>query len=157
KVASQLLESAIRGNGQVNARRAYSQGVQVATNRLCWMLTSNEAQTTPDLANRSIITRIRKQPRNFEFAHYEEGDLLAHVRENVDDYLSAIYTVLCAWHREGKPRTRETRHDFREWTQTLDWIVQRIFKCAPLMDGHLEEQSRISNPELGWLRKVAFA
>jgi len=157
KVASELLESSLRGHGWVNARRAYQREVQVATDRICWMLTSNEAQTNRDLSNRSIITRIRKQPRGRQFKTYDEGDLLAHVKENVDDYLSAIYTVLCAWHRKGKQRTRDTRHDFREWCQTLDWIVQNIFECAPLLDGHREEQDRISTPELGWLRKVAFA
>jgi hypothetical protein len=147
----------IRGFGEVNARRAYSRGVQIATDRICWMLTSNAAQSTADLANRSIITRVRKQPRNYEFKAYPEGDLLAHVRANSDRYLSAVFTVLAEWYRRGKSRTNEFRHDFREWCQTLDWIVRNIFAGAPLLDGHCEEQDRISNPELGWLRKVALA
>jgi hypothetical protein len=48
-------------------------------------------------------------------------------------------------------------HDFREWCQALDWIVQNLFQLPPLMDGHDAEQARISNPFLGWLREVALA
>lgn len=157
KVASQLLESAVRGVGHVHARRAYSRGVQTPTDHIYWMLTSNAAETTLDLANRSVMTRVRKQPRNYPFKRYPEGDLLAHVRANTDRYLSAIFTVLGEWYRRGKPCTDEFRHDFREWCQALDWFVRNIFSGAPLMDGHREEQDRISNPELGWLRRVALA
>jgi hypothetical protein len=48
------------------------------------------------------------------------------------------------------------RHDFHEWCQTLDWIVQNILGCAPLMNGHQEAQKRVSSPVLSWLRNVAL-
>jgi hypothetical protein len=57
----------------------------------------------------------------------------------------------------GKPRTDETGHDFREWSQTLDWIVQNIFELPPLLDDHHSEQLRISGPGLSLLREVALA
>src|SRR5258707_2922314 len=93
-IRSQLLESALRGEGLVQARRAYSQSVQVETDMVCWMLSSNKAETTPDLANRSIITQIRKQPPGYDFKKFDEGDLLAHVRARNDYYLSCILSVL---------------------------------------------------------------
>jgi len=65
-VASQLLESAICGTGTVNCRR-YSRGMQIVTSHVCWLFSSNRAETTPDLANRSVITRLRKQPASYEF------------------------------------------------------------------------------------------
>ena len=156
-VASQLLESALRGEGTVNARPAYSRGIQAETDRVYWMMSSNKAETTPDLANRSIITRIRKQSADFNFKSYPEGDLLDHVRKNCDHYFSCVLSIVKEWHRQGCQRTRESRHDFREWAQSLDWIVQKIFTLSPLLDGHQSEQTRISNPDLGWLRSVALA
>ena len=49
------------------------------------------------------------------------------------------------------------RHDFRDWCQTLDWIVQNILKMPPLMDNHKSTQERMSNPKLVWLRNIALA
>ncbi|HZJ13567.1 MAG TPA: hypothetical protein VFD27_00880 [Chthoniobacteraceae bacterium] len=53
-------------------------------------------------------------------------------------------------------RASFTRHDFREWSQPLDWIVQNIFDAAPLMDGHVEAQERVSNPTLTFVRRIAI-
>jgi hypothetical protein len=153
---SQLLEMAIRGVGTVPARRAYSRTIEVKTDHIVWMGTSNRAQTTPDLANRSVITRIRKQPEDYKFKVYEEGSLLEHVSRNRDYYLSCVFTVVREWHRQGKPRTKDTRHDFREWCQSMDWIVQNLFKLPPLLDGHRSEQLRLSSPALSLLRDVAL-
>jgi hypothetical protein len=154
-IALSMLESAIRGNERVPCRVAYSRGTQVRPDRVCWLLSSNKAQTTSDLANRSIITRLRKQPPDHKFAAYAEGDLLAHVESKCDYYLSCLLAILSEWHRQGKPRTNESRHDFREWCQTLDWIVRNVLKLPPLLDGHQHEQKRISNPLLSWLRDLA--
>ena len=87
----------------------------------------------------------------------EEGDLLDHVRHWQDYYLGCVFAVIRAWHAHGQPRTKETRHDFREWAQIVDWIVQNIFQTVPLMDGHQQAQERVSNPALVWLRSVVLA
>jgi hypothetical protein len=155
-IRSQLLESALRGAGSVQARRAYSRSVQVKPDRICWALSSNKAETTGDLANRSIITRIVRQPAGYQFKIFPEGDLLQHVRANSDYCLSCVLSVVREWYSKGKSRTTDTRHDFREWCQSLDWIVQNIFHCAPLLDGHRNEQLRTSNPDLNWLREVGL-
>lgn len=39
----------------------------------------------------------------------------------------------------------------------LDWIVQDIFKEAPLMDGHKAAQARVANPDHTFLRQLALA
>ena len=138
-------------------RSAYRGETAVDPRRTCISLTSNSAQVEPDLANRACFVSIRKRPPEFCFRRYPEGDILAHVRANQTKYLSAIFAVVRAWHAGGKPRTRETGHDFRAWCQTLDWIVQNIFKAKPLMGLHKEAQRRVSNPALVWLRNVALA
>jgi hypothetical protein len=152
---SQLLESAIRGVGTVQARRAYSRSIQVQTDQLCWFLSSNRITSTPDLANRSIITRIRKQQTGFIFKDYPQGTLIDHVSAKADYYLSCIFAVLRDWYRYGTPRSEDMRHDFREWCQALDWIVQMEFFLPPLLDGHQCEQQRIADLGLSWLREVA--
>lgn len=54
-------------------------------------------------------------------------------------------------------RTNESRHDFRPWAQTLDWVVQNLCGQAPLLDGHREQQNRIANPAWQWMRELALA
>jgi hypothetical protein len=157
EVSNQLLESALRGEGKVAVRRSYSRTTQIETDHVYWMATSNKAQTTPDLANRSIITRLRKRPWNFQFRQYEGADLLTHIEKDSDHYISCVFAVIREWHRRGKRRTDETAHDFREWSQTLDWIVRNIFELPALLEGHRGEQLRISSPGLSFLRDLALA
>jgi hypothetical protein len=156
EISNQLLESAIRGEGKVAVRRSYSRTTQIETDHVYWMATSNKAQTTVDLANRSIITRLRKRPLGFSFREYDGTDLLTHVETRSDHYLSCVFAVIREWYRCRKQRTNASGHDFREWSQSLDWIVQNVFKLPALLDGHRDEQLRISSPGLGFLRDVAL-
>lgn len=83
--------------------------------------------------------------------------ILDHIRANQSRYLGAVFSIIKAWHDAGKPRTTETRHDFRRWATTLDWIVQHLLHCPPLLDGHRETQRRMATAALTWLRDVALA
>ncbi len=133
----------------------YSHNVEIDPRRIILMMTSNRAELTPDLANRSSCVLIVKQPPGYVFQEYPEGDLLVHVRANQPLYLGAVFALTKAWYAAGKPRTKECRHDFREWAQTLDWIVQNLLGEAPLIEGHRETQDRMSTPDLTLLRSVA--
>ena len=150
-----LLESAIKGMGVVNCRVPYKGEMQVETGHVCWQLSSNKAIPTTDLANRSLITRIRKRPGH-HFRVFDEGTIVSHIQAKQSFYLGAVFAVVRAWFDFGKLRTDDTQHDFREFTQTLDWIVQELFGLPPLLDGHREEQERVSDPILMWLRDVAI-
>ena len=97
EISNQLLESAIRGEGKVAVRRSYSRTTQIETNHVYWMATSNRAQTTPDLANRSVITRLRKRPWNYQFRQYGGTDLLTHIEKTSDYYLSCVFAVIREW------------------------------------------------------------
>ena len=154
---SQLLESSIRGEESVPARKAYSQIIQVKTNHIIWLATSNKAATTPDLASRSIITRLKKQPFGYVFQEYTEGSLLDHIASRRDYYLSCVFAVVREWYQAGKPRTKKVEHDFREWAGVMDYIVTQIFQLPPLLSGHRAEQLRLANPDLNWMRDVAIA
>jgi hypothetical protein len=141
----------------VPARRAYSQIIQVKTNHIIWLATSNKAATTPDLAARSIITRLKKQPFGYVFQEYAEGNLLDHIASERDYYLSCVFAVVREWHMDGMRRTSKVEHDFREWAGVMDYIVTQIFQLPALLAGHRAEQLRLANPDLNWMRDVAIA
>lgn len=155
KLESAILESAIRGQNRVECR-ALRTSATVDCSCFNWQLSTNGAEFTRDLSNRSIITRIRKQPSTYLFKTYDEGDLLAHVMKNQEFYLSCVFAVIRRWVNMRKPNTDDRRHDFKRWTQTMDWIIQELFHLPPLLDGHAEQQQRTANPQMQWLRSVAI-
>jgi len=158
QVNSQILESAIKGaGGKVMARKAFSIPTLISTNHAIWMGTSNRAEATEDLANRSIITRIRKRPLNYMFRKFNGLGLLEHVERSRDYYLSCIFAVVRYWFEKGKPSNAIYDHDFREWCGVMDRIVQNIFKLPPLLENHREQQERISSPGLSFLRGICNA
>jgi hypothetical protein len=156
-IDSQILETCLRGAGVIGARMPHRGEVQVPTGHINWQLSSNGVVGALDFANRTTITRIQKQPPGYKFYQWREGSLLTHIKANQPRILGAILYLLMQWDRTGRPGTRENRHDFTEWCQALDWIVQEYFKGPPLLDGHTEEILRLSNPNLSWLRQVAHA
>ncbi|MFB3893285.1 MAG: hypothetical protein ACE15C_14820 [Phycisphaerae bacterium] len=139
------------------ARIPYHGSVQIDPRRVIVLMTSNKADITVDLANRSCCVNIHKRPEGYQFKEYPEGDIWEHVQANQPLYLGAVFAVVKAWFEAGRPMTSETRHDFRRWARTLDWIVQNVLGAPPLLDGHRETQLRMSNPALNWLRDVALA
>jgi hypothetical protein len=155
-IDSPAMESFITEDSYL-ARAPYLASVDIDPRRVILQLTSNRAEITPDFANRSSCVRILKQPIDYAFPVYPEGDVLDHVRANQPQYPGAVFAVVRAWHEAGKPTTNETRHDFRPWARTLDWIVQHIFDAGALLDGHRETQVRMATPALNWLRDVALA
>jgi hypothetical protein len=156
KIDSPAIESFLTEDSYI-ARAPYSRNVLIDPRRTVVMMTSNKAEVTRDLANRCSCVRLRKRDSAFKFKRYQEGDLLEHIRARRSDYLGAVFAIIRAWHDAGEPTTDEHRHDFRRWAQVLDWIVQQLLDCAPLMDGHRETQARMTNPHLNWLRDVALA
>jgi hypothetical protein len=156
KFDSQHVEALLTAEKLFFARVPHRQEVMIDPSRFFVMMTSNGVETTRDFANRASIVRIQKRD-GYMFRIYQEGDLLAHVRHQQPYFLGAVFAIIREWIDHGRPRTNETRHDFREWVQVLDWIMQNILHEAPLMDGHQAAQERVSNPALTFLRKLAFA
>lgn len=156
KFDSPHTEALLTAEKSFPARVPHCREVEIDPSRFFVSLTSNGVETTRDLANRSSIIRIKKR-EGFAFRIYPEGDLLDHVRARQPYYLGCVFAIVREWIRQGRQRTSETRHDFREWAQTLDWIVQKILRQTPLMDGHQTAQERVSNPALTFLRKLALA
>jgi hypothetical protein len=155
KLDSTILETAVRGHGTVTAR-GLRQSMNIETRHYLWQISTNGAELTRDAANRCVVTKITKRPADARFKTFPEGDLLQHVKANQSRYLGAVFAIVREWIHHGRPRSDESRHDFREWTQSLDWIITEIMSMPPLMDGHREEQLRTANPQLQWLRLIAI-
>jgi hypothetical protein len=148
---SQNLEAFLTCPGLFSARVPYHGEVLINPRRYILQISSNGLESTRDLANRSSICRIRKRP---EFSY---RDTLGELKRSQPYFLGCVFSVISDWIAMGKPRSQDTRHDFREWSQITGWIVQNILGCASLMDGHQEAQERTCNPALTWLRAVALA
>jgi len=155
KLDSQYLESFLTAEGTFPARIPYHGTITVDPSKFILFISSNGFEATKDLTNRASIIRIRKRD-NFQFRTLEGKDLAQLVFEWQSILMGSVFAVLQEWHRQGKPKTNETRHDFREWCQTLDWIVQNLFHEAPLMEGHDAAKQRAANPNLSFLRVVAI-
>lgn len=153
KLDSPLAESAIRGFGIIPCR-TLRRSTEVDASAFLFQLSTNGAELTVDLANRSLITCIRKHPPGHCFATYPEGDLIAKVKAMQPVFLGAVFGIIREWQRLGCQRTQESRHDFKGFCQSVDWIVQHILKLPPLLDGHREKQRRTSDHRLVWLREV---
>ena len=156
KLNSQFLEAFLTAEGNFTVRIPHKGNLEVDPSRFFVYMSSNGLETTIDLANRCSIVRIKKKPVGYNFTPYKEGDLLEHVRANQPFYLGCVFSIIKEWHRAGMPITSETSHDFREWAQTLGWIVQNILNEAPLLEGHREAQLRVSNPGLTFLRQLCI-
>jgi hypothetical protein len=155
---SQKLERILRGTGAVSARIPYQRAVLAQTNRSVWQLTSNEAVVPKDLTNRSIIVSNRKQPDDYKLRHQSTlgwGDIVfTNLRNRQGEFLGAAFAVEGEWIRRKKPRTNEKRHNFTEWVQSLDYMVQKILGLEPLMDNHETAQAVLNNPVMGWIREI---
>jgi hypothetical protein len=151
RLDSQHLEAFLTCPTLFPARIPHRGEVLVDPKRFLLQMSSNGLEATRDLANRASICRIRKRPG------FKYRDTVGELQRLQPTFLGAVFSLVTAWIAAGKPRTDETRHDFREWCQVVDWIVQNLMGGAPVMEGHPAAQERVSNPALAWLRSVALA
>jgi hypothetical protein len=149
------LESFLTADGKFDCR-GLRKGGAVKPENYFLGLTSNGVQLTTDLANRSCFVRIRKQPPHFDFGAYDEGEFIDFVRARYEFFLTAVYSILMAWNNEGRPQTEESRHSFRPWARSMDWIVQNYFGLPPLLEGHQDALERTVNPNLQFLRALVI-
>jgi len=155
KLDSPFLEAFLTADSEIAARAPHRAEVRIDPSRYFIFMSSNGVETTPDFANRSSIVRIRKRAGH-TYRRYPEGSLDDHLRARQSYFMGAVFAVIREWIRCGRPRTDEVRHDFREWVQIMDWIVQTIFDAAPLMDGHRSAQKRVPDVNLTFLRNLSL-
>jgi hypothetical protein len=153
---SQLLETYMTNRGRLGVRVPYAGLKYVDGSNLSISISSNGMTMTEDLANRSSFIRLNKDAG---------GDFIQIDGMYIDEFaakfqkhlIGAITKVIRHYHEEKMPKTAEKRHSFRDWAQSLDWIVQNVFRLPPLIDGNMEIQKRAQNPSLAFVRSLAIA
>jgi len=154
-INSAKLEMILTWSGEVSARVPHKGEISVDASGVTFQLSSNGLETTPDLANRAAITRIRKRPHGYRFTRWEEGDVQAHIKANQPHYLSCVFSVIKAWISAGKPGI-PCQHERRYWAEPLNWMVREVFGLEDLMEGHEAARSRISSKGGVWLRELTL-
>jgi hypothetical protein len=152
KLDSGCLEQTITNTtGKYQIRLPHRAEVEVAA-KFIMMISSNKAEFSPDMANRSSMVRINKR-----VGYTYKLDPLGLVNANPGLYLGCVVAVVKAWAASGCHRSCGVDHDFRAWAGACDWIVREIAGLPPLLDGHREAQLRTANPMLTALREIALA
>lgn len=151
RLDSPTLEAFLTADGPFPCRVPHSREIEVDPSRFYIALSSNGVEFPRDMANRSSVVRIFNRP-GVAFP-----DWLGIVRAKQPYYLGCVHAVIRTWYEHGKQQTGDVRHHFRDWNQKMDWIVQNIFGCCPLMDGHQEIQETTSSPTLVFVRKLGIA
>jgi hypothetical protein len=151
---SQLFEAFITAAGPIHVRALRTDG-EVDTRNFLIFLTSNGLETTVDTANRLLVVRLKKQPSDHQWHRWPEGSLWKHIDANRSHYIGAVCKILRVWMTAGSPQI-PCRHDMKDFTGAMNWIVQKLFKLPPLVEDHTEIQTRVAKPGLGFLREVAI-
>ena len=155
KLDSPFLEMILTAFGPIGIRIPYKGESQMDPTHFIFLATSNMMESTPDLANRCCIIRIRKQPQEYQFKNWNGKEILEHIRLKHDYYRGCVFSIIKEWSRLGFPESDEYRHDFRAWAKKLDAILKMAWPhLPPMMEGHRQAQERTSNPALSWLRTV---
>lgn len=139
------IESFLTARGSFSVRTPHRAAVDIDVRNYILMATSNNFKTTTDLENRLLRLRILKRPSSHRFKSFGGKDVLPYVQEHQSYYLGCVFSVVRHWIENGRPRTKEARHSFREWAQTLDWILQNVFKDK--VGGRLMDTAQISSHE----------
>jgi hypothetical protein len=121
----------VTASTQFPARAPYHGNVMVDPSKSILFISSNGFEATRDLVNRASIFRVNKR-EGHQFRSHDGKDALQMTFELQPVWYGAVIKIIEEWDEQGRPTTNETRHDTREWCQTLDWIVQNIFHAAPL-------------------------
>ena len=152
---SPLLEAFLTNPSTLYVRTPYSKSHPIDGSLRVVTITSNDMSVTEDLANRASFIRLEKLPDR-EFITYNGMGMKELIKLTQPNLMGAITKIIRRYHELGMPETMEKRHDAREWTRKLDWIVQNIFHLAPLMDGMIEIKQRAQNPSLTFVRALAI-
>jgi len=155
KLNSSFLEAVLTTPEKVYIRIPHRRGFSIDARHVTFQLSSNGAVMTHDMANRSLITRVVKQPEK-QWSSYPEGDLINHVKKNQPYYLGCVISIVKKWINRGLQKTDTKEHDFQQWAQSMEYIITEIMGLPSQLDGHKDIQSHVGSEDIAWLRAVAI-
>jgi len=159
---SQFFEACMTSEGgQIYARVPGVREIPVDPDVVVFGMTSNAAELTIDLSERSLMTRVRKQPPTHVFRTYtddsgHEISIRQHIQARHAFYHGCVNAIIRHWWEHGAQRRPCTEHSFKQTIGAVDFIVQNHFALPPLLDGHRISLDRTTKPGLTWLRQIAL-
>lgn len=150
------LEMLLTEMGTYDARTSYSKNIPCTPASRTFLITANIGVTfSEDLMNRSYNIRFDKQPENYKYKVFEGGlGVLDYIIQNRAEVLGAIYTILQDWIANGKQRKSGPFHDFRDFTEMMNYIVDYYFQLPSPAEGHQASKAIRSNATAAWLYAI---
>jgi len=154
-VDSQKIES-FQTEDSYHARALRSEMI-IDPRRIVVGATSNQANLTADLANRSVFIDILKQPADYQFQRVGDKSFLEYVKANRPLFQSAAFSILKCWWDGGYAQADNVPHDFKDWGRPMSAIIETTCCLPPLFDGHAQVRMEAVIPHLQWFRQVCLA
>jgi Toprim domain len=150
---SPLLETAIT-HEFVQVRAAYAPETTLSTRGTIVMLTSNDAQLTPDLTDRSIFVRLRGAPR--EGWRMTQSERNANLSRRQPELQAAVHAIIKKWHAEGCPKKEKPSYRFKDWAEPMCGVIEQTCGLPDLMAGMDEAEKQATNPQMRWAKQLAI-
>jgi hypothetical protein len=138
-----------------SCRAPYLIGEADVTRRVL-AVSSNGSTFSGDLASRTVEICLHKRPSGYKFHDWPEGGIEEHLAAHSTAYLGAVFALVAAWARAGRPAGRNlTGFRFTQWERACSWILEHCVEGLPLLDEqHGEAQARLADPDYDLLRSV---
>lgn len=155
---SKFIEGFLTASETFPARGFGQREILVNVKRFVTLLSSNELDLTQDFANRSSVVRVLKRPDGYPWKRYGANNVSVEdwVWANQPYYLACVFRIVMEWHQQGCQTLPHAGHDFHWWAGRGEWIIQKLFNEAPMLEGHRSIQRRAGDPRLTWLQRLAY-
>ena len=97
-------------------------------------ITGNQGIVTSDMRRRSLVVEYfieEERAENRRIDHPLNTRELLNMRETI---LSALWTMIVAWHEAGQPRSRFANRTFEEWSEIVGGIMEQCGFCSPVIE-----------------------
>lgn len=132
--------------------------VNIDPRRIFFIMTSNGATLSRDMANRSYLIQMKKRPDDHQWRTWDGRHLLEHARTNQPFILGCVWAIIRRWHELGKPAyTGPKRHDFDAWERAVVYIATNMLGLPDPLATSRQQQGGIASTTEGWVREAAIA
>lgn len=153
-VDSPRLEAILTARRPIACRIPNVGSVTVDTSNVVVFGTTNDATISPDLASRSLVIELLKQPAGYPFSDYGTSGIVSHVQQIRHAYLSAIVTVIEEWGKQSFPIADGAKHRMDGWAKSVGGILNML-GLPDFCTGNDASQLFRSEPLIDWLINLA--
>jgi hypothetical protein len=154
---SAVLEAFVTCDQSAFPVRVLRRTVEVDPRRYSVFVTSNGAQMSRDIAERTFWVRLKKKPDNEPYELFDGVDLKQLVRQKWRVFLASVHTIIRDWwdnHRSRGGGVNRVPHSFAETVGIVDFIVRHYFGCVSVCDDLAEIKLRSVDPVASFIREM---